>query len=64
MLHEAWHVAVLLTVLWGAVSAVLLAVDRLIPGLRPPALGRARPWLWGIAASATLLVLYEWTTVH
>lgn len=64
MLHEAWHVLVLVLVLAGAASALLLVLHALIPDFQVVDRRRAKPFLGGIVGLAVALLVIEWLRVH
>ncbi len=64
MLHEAWHVLVLVVVLSGAAAAAALGLHAVMPELRVLDRSGPRRAAWGMVAFAASLVAWEWTGVH
>jgi hypothetical protein len=63
-MHEAWHVVVLASALFGLAGVALLALAVLVFEETPPGLRRARPLLIALITCAGVVVALEWTVVH
>jgi hypothetical protein len=62
--HEAWHVAVLATSLFGGAALAVVALAPLVFETPPEGLVRARPYLLVLGAFAAVLLAAEWLGVH
>lgn len=62
--HELWHVAVLVTSLFGGAAIAVVLLAPLVFETPPEGLGRARPYLIGMGAFAGVLLAAEWLGVH
>jgi predicted membrane channel-forming protein YqfA (hemolysin III family) len=63
-MHEAWHVLVLASALFGLASVALLMLAALVFEEMPAELRRTRPLLFALMACAAVIVTLEWTLVH
>jgi hypothetical protein len=63
-LHEIWHVAVLMSALFGAAGAGILLLAPLVFDETPAGLDRARPFVLASIGLAVALVGAEWLGVH
>lgn len=62
--HEAWHVLVLSSALFGAAGLAILLLAPLVFDSPPPGLVRARPLVLALIGLAAVLLGLEWLAVH
>ena len=62
--HEAWHILVLASTLFGAAGLAILVLAPLVFDTPPPGLARARPLVLALIGLAVVLLAMEWLAVH
>lgn len=62
--HELWHAGVLAITLFGVAALAIVLLTPLAFDAPPAGFVRLRPLLFGVAALAGALLVFEWLFVH
>ena len=62
--HELWHITVLTVTLFAAASLGIVWLAPLVFGHTPAGVEKARPFVFGLALVAVVLLGAEWLGVH